>query len=389
MSRSSILAIEFYCRGQSHVPFNLGYLATLRAAYPDKEINFYAEKNHIEALKANGVASLDVSLHIAPTHVSITNPDSSLYARELSAYRCISFMLAAIKRYDASFVATFGVTPDLLRAIRRKWTKNYPHLDIVLHAPLMFLDQWRSKNPMRRFLDFPSEMSKRMAPNVRFVTLESAIRDKLIERMPQRLSDTIVLEHPVNTNLQLTSTQNCERKSPTSFRVGFLGVASEAKGFSMFLELANLYASDTMTFHAIGRAGADWSDNKGSCLTTKPAKEMISREEFLIALKSLNIVVLPLEKQFYDWISSGTLLDCIEHNIPVIISTNNIIKDIEKRFGMIGIVCEKKEDFFSFFKNSPVAVIENMKDSCFENMARIRSIRSPKNLSKSYPGFIL
>jgi len=86
-NRPSLLAIEFYCRGQSHVPVNLGYLATLRAAYPNKEINFYAEIGHIEALEENGVASLNVNLHIAPTHVSVTNPAASLYERELSAYR--------------------------------------------------------------------------------------------------------------------------------------------------------------------------------------------------------------------------------------------------------------------------------------------------------------
>jgi len=54
--------------------------------------------------------------------------------------------------------------------------KNLPHLGIVLNAPLMFLDQWRSKNPLRRYFAIPAEMDKSMSTNVLFVTLENAIK---------------------------------------------------------------------------------------------------------------------------------------------------------------------------------------------------------------------
>jgi hypothetical protein len=389
MSRSSILVIEFYCRGQSHIPFNLGYLATLRAAYPNKQINFYAEERHIEALEANGVASLSINLHIGPTHVSVTNPGSSIYERELSGHRCISFMLTAIERHDASFVGTFGVTPDLLRAIRWQWSKNLPHLDIVLHAPLMFLDQWRSKNPLRRYFDFPAEMSKRMPTNVRFITLENAIKKKLTERITCRQHDTFLLEHPINNGVQVMLSSGIDEKLERPLQVGFLGAANEAKGFSLFLELANKFACNGMKFHAVGWAGKNWKDSLGVSLATKPAREMLPRENYLAIVRTLDVVILPLEKKIYDWLASGTLIDCIEHGVPVIISTNNVINDIETRHGPIGVVCSKRSDFFDFFEKNSITKIKKINSEFLKNMSEIRAARNPEKLAEIYPGLKL
>jgi len=66
------------------------------------------------------------------------------------------------------------------------------------------------------------------------------------------------------------------------------------------VELTNKFAFDSITFDAVSRMGHHWNDDLGVNLTTKPAREMMSRQDYLTIVMTLDTVILPLEKYIYD-----------------------------------------------------------------------------------------
>jgi glycosyltransferase involved in cell wall biosynthesis len=134
----------------------------------------------------------------------------------------------------------------------------------------------------------------------------------------------------------------------TPLRFGFLGLATDAKGFPAFLEMASALKSrfgDRVEFHAIGTTPPDSVAPPMDALAVKPAVAKASRSDFARAVRQLHFVCLPYQGAQYELSPSGVLVDAIAYGKPMLSSGIPLVKELFERFGDIGFLCTDTPNF--------------------------------------------
>jgi len=170
---------------------------------------------------------------------------------------------------------------------------------------------------------------------VQYIVLEEAIRDTVVNTCSLLVGKIEALEHPISPGQAELPTIDLGEP----IRFGFLGLADKAKGFPVFLELANHVTAkygSRAEFHAIGHSSADCDVHAIQALATKPQNTLISRVEFLASVAPLHFIILPHEAESYTLTASGVLLDAIAWGKPVIARKIPIFESIFEKHGDIG-----------------------------------------------------
>src|SRR5262249_53301091 len=144
------------------------------------------------------------------------------------------------------------------------------------------------------------------------------IRDTLLKNVPSLSGKVETLDHPLPPNEAGT---NSNGFTPP-IRFGFLGLANEQKGFGVFLQLAKEMATkyqDQVEFHVVGRLPAEGNPPlELDVLATRPGMIRMSRADFIQGVKRLHFIIFPHHPGHYDLSPSGTLLDAIAWEKPLV-----------------------------------------------------------------------
>jgi len=148
-----------------------------------------------------------------------------------------------------------------------------------------------------------------------------------------------------------------------------------SKKFSQFVE-----------FHVIGRILDNGQKLEMDGLSSKPDTGRLSRNEFVRRLKSLHFTCFPYIKNYYELSPSGTLLDAIAWEKPIIASRLPIFEKLFSRFGDIGYLYENEAEFSQIIekiiKEADVARYRKQVMSIRE----VKCSRTTKSLACTYRG---
>jgi glycosyltransferase involved in cell wall biosynthesis len=217
-------------------------------------------------------------------------------------------------------------------------------VQIVCHGGLATLKGWRTRNPFVRMVDWRSALTVANDSRIQFIVLEEPIRRTLVALFPALAKYLAVLDHPVP--LVAPSGPEIELRPP--FRFGFLGLASDAKGFPAFLEMAAVLRkrfSDRVEFHAIATLPPNSVAQSMEALTVKAGTSKSSRADFVRGIGQVHYVCLPYQAGHYELSPSGVLLDAIAFGKPVLSTEIPLVKDLFERFGDIGFLCTDTRSF--------------------------------------------
>ncbi len=192
------------------------------------------------------------------------------------------------------------------------------------------------------------------------------------------------LDHPLSPN-EFSSSVNSLR---APIRLGFLGLASDSKGFPLFVDLANEMTSkykDQVEFHAIGRLPENGSHVRGlEALTTKPGLTRISRADFVQRVIPLHFVILPHAEEYYGLSASGVLLDAIAWEKPLVARSIPIFESLFEKHGDIGYLFHSDRELREIVSH----LVQTVDDSHYQrqvcNIKKAQSARTPAALAASY-----
>jgi glycosyltransferase involved in cell wall biosynthesis len=313
-----IVLCEPVCWGTEHVSFNAGVLATVLAAFPQEKLFFYGERVHIELIQ-NQIGSVPAS-RIVWTPIALPDRKAEYLRRFLSEIKIIKKLLPVLCQNSKPHLLFLTITHSTFLALRlcKHLLPKELAVQVVLHGGLSEVAQTRSRHPIRRLQDFNTAIAVLGRRNVQYLVLEENIRELLLKKFPFLSGSVEVLAHPLAPNEGDANDADLVRP----IRFGFLGMASEEKGFPTFVELA----SDTVKkyggraeFHALGvyPQGEPVMTGIGA-LTTRPVLGHLCREIFVAYLKKLHFTVFPYKLEHYALSPSGTLLDAIAWGKAVI-----------------------------------------------------------------------
>lgn len=367
----------------AHVPFNAGFLAMVRAAFPEEDLCFFGAAQHIEDLKAQVGESLAATIswqEIFPPSLGTT-----YFRRFFRELRIIRRLLRSLANDSGRLVCT-SAYPSTLLALKlaRYLRSSRANVQVVLHGYLSGVVGKRHRHPVRRFQDMKTSLTIFGNQSIQYIVLEESIRDAVLKNVRSLAGKVEALDHPLSPN-ESGSPMNHFR---APIRLGFLGLASESKGFPLFVELANEMTSKyrhQVEFHAVGRLPADGSRVMGlEALATKPGLTRVSRTDFIEGVVPLHFVILPHAEEYYGLSASGVLLDAIAWEKPLVARSIPIFENLFKKHGDIGYLFNNDRELMEIVARLVQTVDEARYQRQVFNIRKAQSSRTPSALAASY-----
>jgi hypothetical protein len=381
-----IALFDFISHETMHLPFNEEYLRVLRAAFPDDRIVFQARAGHVANLRPR-VADLDgIALEACapfapPFGLSSHNPLGGC----LAARQCRSTMAGAVRGRQLRLAALLGVDGNLYAAIGRHWPSVSPApLHMILHGQLGDAMIWRSRNPLTRAADLVSQIQRPLPQSVRLVALELGVQAAIAELAPNNRS-VVTLEHPILVSEWSDETLPA---ADGSLGIAFLGNARRSKGFEVFVNLAGSTGRDDLRFESIGIAAPDTDQLDVGMLARKPSRTSMSRQDYLEAVRAVDLVCLPLHSRAYDFTASGTFADAVSALKPLIAFRNRTFDAIVAKYGPIGWLVESEAELFYLVGTLTRADFLEARAEWVANLRAIREARRPEMLGEGYAALI-
>jgi len=213
-----ILLCELSFHSGSHVPFNAGLLATIRAAFPKEDLSFCGPVAHIDKLTKQVGQQLAGSISwreiLSPRPGTVY---SQRFFRELSVIRQL---LSTLPQDPSSRLVLTSAYPSTVLALKvaRCFRSKHASVQIVLHGLSGVIGK-RYRNPIRRFQDMKTALTLLGNKNIQYLVLEQSIRDMVVKNLPLLSGKIEALDHPISPNEG--ASQTVDLSEPIRF--GFLG----------------------------------------------------------------------------------------------------------------------------------------------------------------------
>jgi glycosyltransferase involved in cell wall biosynthesis len=328
-----ILVIDPDVEGDEHVPFNAGVLSAVLAAAPDREVAFHAGPRHraavLDALPAATAKLLAGGPIGAAGHGSRDRVlDRGLWALLRARPLAAGDRLIVLTATRATLLTLGGLTALGMVARGQAF--------VICHSILARLWLPRRRNPILRQVDFEAALRATLRGGHRLVLVEPGIRAAFAERCPDLASSTRLWPHPLP-----------ERRAPPpsgraggSPRLGFLGWASDDKGFGHFVAAARMFSA-CAEFHVVGHRkpeDAALQLHDVSALATAPRDSFWPRAEYDRQVATLDYVCLFHDPGHYRAVASGVLMDALAFSVPVIAPDMPLVSAIAAEHGEIGFL---------------------------------------------------
>jgi glycosyltransferase involved in cell wall biosynthesis len=381
------LVCESIAWGMEHTPFNASLLRMVSHAFPNDFICFYAEDSHSELVREQLGEELAAS--IIWKKLTLPSRHSSFYTRFFSDFKMVKFLLNKLNENPQKDVLVITGNASILRALKYYIGAEHKNkkVQVIIHGDFSTLHRTPRKSILNPFYytgSLKTALKISGYESLQHIVLEEAVRDSILKQMPFLHSSVSVLDHPIPVDGRNVETNNID--PPIQF--GFLGRASEKKGFSNYLSVASEISerfSGKAKFHLIGwisdkQRRANYS--KITFLNETPGVERMSRNEYVNRLKNLHFVCLFFD-EYYECCASGVLMDSIAWGKPIIATQLPIFKNIQNRFGEIGYLCRNNE-----FSETISSIIQKNDSDRYKrqvsNMNHVKVSRTPEILAMKY-----
>jgi hypothetical protein len=351
-----IIICEPQCVGFEHVEVNAALIAAMSCAFPQEEILFLAEKEHLEL----------VSGMLEDQHVKIQSREIGVPPRFLSNFRRLPRELLLCKNvFDiarnnaANKVVFISITSPTLISIK-VLLRFFNEIECIAipHSILNTITKRPSLVPtetpfwLRFWLVFGN--MKRL----RYLVLSPYIKERLSMSLPKIGQYVRSVDLPYFFDAEKDS----RRFNPDLIRFGAFGVASRSKGTDIFVAMAEeiLHAHTPFVpeFVVVGHITNKTIEAlKQDSVIIASSDRPLSREDFETRAKSVDYALFLNRPDAFDLVASGSVMDAFSYVRPIIALKQPVFEYYFKTMGDIGYLCESyeeiKERILSILVNKP------------------------------------
>ncbi len=388
-----ILVVEMTWTGTVHAPGNSATIQAVASAFPGQAVRVLADATHLDELRRDAALVAHANVDLRPVAVSPLFRGKThvvSFRRFRSELATLRAALADVPAGEACLLFLISATPTAIAAasLAARLAPRRVGIQVGLHGNLNEINGWRPRNPLARRFDLAAAVAAKRGTDFRFLVLEPAIREALARIAPDAARRTDVLPLPVNTAEMLGATT---ARLDRPVRIGFVGQATEAKGFDTYLAVASAAKArhgDAVAFHLVGRAMPGTDLAPFAVLADTVGTEHLPRAEFVRRLAALHYVLLPFRSGYYDLSASGALIDAITWLKPVIATDVPLARQFFDADGPIGFLCDGAEGLAAAI-DAVVARPDAMEYAAHvAALRRLRAAREPDALARTYRGIV-
>jgi len=338
-----ILVVEMTVSGTGHVPGNSHLIQMIALALPEQPVRVHGEAVHVRELSRDpDLAALGrITFHEAPLSPHFEGRPHIVSPRRFAhEFRTLLRLLRAVPAGEPCLLVLASATSTAVVAavLAARLAGRRVGIQVGLHGNLNSIVRPRPRNPLRRALDLRAVLGRRL-PGVRYLAFEHCIRRRTAELIPAVAPRIDSIPLAVNVS-ELAAWQDAPLGEPV--RVGLVGLATEAKGITPFLETARLFRErygERVEFLIVGGSPGAPPPGMFRDIAHEVQARHVPREVFIERLRGLHYVFLPLHPSYYELSPSGGLLDAVTWLKPVIATRIPLVEDLFAEAGDIGHLC--------------------------------------------------
>lgn len=381
---TSIAFIDFDSIGQTHQPYNLSMLQVLAIAFPHARLHLLALDSHCHALEP-GLKAAGLGIEFHPHNLPLHHLSRwAAFQAASGLYRQAETLCALA---DRRILVAPAATPSTIAALM--WWQRRARFDLaqlLFHGTLAQLFGWRSHNPLLRVADFTSVMSMKPPPAMRYTFLEEALRERAVAARPHLAAASDALPHPLTAG----ELRDARPSGPgEQLHLGFVGLASSARGYHSFLRLAEAGATQNqLRFSAYGHRLAPDApyimERERELLDRWPGDAPLDRPAYIDNVRALDYILLPFAPGDYDWISSGVVLDAIAQLTPLLATRTPQLAQLFQSHGPMGVLFDTVDEIERWLRNPPVEALRRDFPVHVAALKRAQAERLPQSLAGRY-----
>ncbi|WP_439596987.1 hypothetical protein [Falsiroseomonas sp.] len=374
-----VAVVELSNRHGRHAPFNAAFLRTIALGFPGRQVGFWADPTHLDAVRKLLDSEAGLTFHplaLCEDGAAVTHSSFPRIRHSLAALRQVH---AAQAGRTAAMVVSSS-TPAAIFAAWLLQRMGGPPVQLPLHGEVNALREgWRSRNPLVRCIDLHAALRRCPGPQLRLLALEHHVAEALVELAPWLAGRVDVMPHPAGAAL-------AEVPLPARpLRIGTLGIATRGRGFDLWLRLAaELAGLPGLSLHHVGPLHRDFAGHPMDGLADPPDERHLAREDYLARLQALHYVCIPAQGGYYDLAASGTLLDAVAAGKPVVALRHRSLERFFEGAGDIGFLCRDEAELGQLLR----ALAEDFDPARHTrqaaNMRRLQRQRTPEALAEGY-----
>lgn len=375
-----IEVLEFLCADLEHLVVNAGLIDTVAEAFPD-EIHVHCEARHGAHLRqVLGDRHRD---RIRWLDAAIPQRRAGIAARLPREYGLLRRAAAGQGKPRLRLLLSAHRSLLWALALRRVFGRDRIPTQVVLHGEVGEVAGWRSRNPLRRLFDMRSTLARCSALGTQLLVLEHAIAEALRAEMPRIAPGVAAIPYPLTVSVLGDASPPAVN---SAIRIAFLGLATEAKGFGVFLEVAERMARacpGRFEFHAVGSTPPGSASTGLHVLARQPAAAQLSQADFLAGLRGIHYVCLPFRGSHYDFAASGALLDAVANLRPVIALPTPVLTRMFETH-RIGYLCQSADEIVAVLRQLAADFPAQAYSAQVAAMIALRNDRQPRALAGPY-----
>lgn len=366
LMKPSIVLYEPQCTGYSHANFNAALLQTTLLAYPETQLAFWGEREHLNWVRA----AFEQHIGSAPSRVEWVNthipPKEVLGLGKVAQHRrAYEELLQAVAAPEVELLVLCSLSSVGLHVIKRLLHKQPLCKPIVgvLHGALSALAGTRSKNPANWWFTPRRALGLPHPPGLRYIALGPSIFRSLERLLPDQSTQFSTLDIPT-----LWSALPNERTDETPVRFGYFGVGRIGlKGFELFcrlaMDLGDAVKRGRCEFVLVGFLLGDASHNiPGIGNVTGLSRSPLPPEEYTRRAASTTYAVWAGQSEQYALRASASFVDTLCMGRPGIYLRAPYVESYYEQMGDIGFLCDDYEQM----RQAAVAIAEQFSEDRYQ-----------------------
>jgi hypothetical protein len=337
--------IEQLCCGFEHVEVNSALISLVRFTFPEEEIIFFGEKNHIDWIKNSSKVLFSDINFIELELPRRFYPD---IIRIFSDVLIVNKIFRFAKNHDTKFIIFCSLTSSLLYSIKF-WQSRLNGIKCILipHSILETINFKPPLNPLFFPFWFPYPLNIANAQNIKYLVYGNSIKTNLIKKFP-RIQDYIL---SIDLPYLFDDDQNIRKLQEDCITFGFFGVGTSAKGIDEFFSLPNHISTKynhKPKYVVIGQI-LDKKLRKQipEKIIIPSVNKPLSRDEYEYYAQSINYSVMIHKPYLYNFTASGSFFDALKYQIPIIAIRNPFFEFYFNKLGNIGYMCSTMDEVYA------------------------------------------
>jgi hypothetical protein len=349
-----IIICEPQCVGFEHVEVNAALIAAIGCAFPQEEILFLAEEEHLERVSAK-LEGQRVKIQFRETSVPPRNfSDLRRLPREL---RLCKNVFDIAHNNAANKVLFTSITSPTLIAIK-VLLRLFNEIECVATPHSILNSITKRPSPKQTPFWFRFWLSVGNTKRLRYLVLSPYIEARLSVLLPKICEYVRSVDHPYFFDPE----EDCRHLLNDPIRFGAFGVATRSKGADIFFAIANEVLHSGVgcvpEFVLVGHVADEAIGELPEDLVIVESSNIpLSREDYKTRAKSVDYALFLNNPDLYELVASGSLMDAFSYLRPIIALKQPLFEYYFKTMGDIGYLCENYGEvnrcIFNILANKP------------------------------------